>query len=89
MVEINITRMSSKGQIVIPREMRKNIKESEKIVIIQNGNQLILKKAEDFSKNIEEDLIFAKRTEEAWKRYDKGEFVSMDFDDFLKEVKKW
>ena len=89
MVEINITRMSSKGQIVIPREMRKNIKEGEKIVIIQNGNQLILKKAEDFSKNIEEDLIFAKRTEEAWKRYDKGEFVSMDFDDFLKEVKKW
>ena len=89
MVEINITKMSSKGQIVIPREMRKNIKEGEKIVIIQNGNQLILKKAEDFSKNIEEDLIFAKRTEEAWKRYGKGEFVSMDFDDFLKEVKKW
>ena len=89
MVEINITKMSSKGQIVIPREMRKNIKEGEKIVIIQNGNQLILKKAEDFSKNIEEDLIFAKRTEEAWKRYDKGEFVGMDFDDFLKKVKKW
>ena len=89
MVEINITKMSSKGQIVIPREMRKNIKEGEKIVIIQNGNQLILKKAEDFSKTIEEDLIFAKRTEEAWKRYDKGEFVSIDFDDFLKKVKKW
>ena len=89
MVEIDITKMSSKGQIVIPREMRKNIKEGEKIVIIQNGNQLILKKAKDFSKNIEEDLIFAKRTEEAWKRYDKGEFISMDFDDFLKEAKKW
>ena len=84
-----MTKMSSKGQIVIPSEMRKNIKEGEKIVIIQNGNQLILKKAKDFSKNIEEDLVFAKRTEEAWKRYDKGEFISMDFDDFLKEVKKW
>jgi len=89
MVQINITKMSSKGQIVIPSEMRKNIKEGEKIVIIQNGDQLILKKANDFSKNIEEDLIFAKRTEEAWKRYDKGEFISMDFDDFLKEAKKW
>ena len=84
-----MTKMSSKGQIVIPSEMRKNIKKGEKIVIIQNGNQLILKKAKDFSKNIEEDLVFAKRTEEAWKRYDKGEFISMDFDDFLKEVKKW
>ena len=89
MVQIDITKMSSKGQIVIPSEMRKNIKEGEKIVIIQNGDQLILKKAKDFSKNIEEDLIFAKRTEEAWKRYDKGEFISMDFDDFLKEAKKW
>ena len=89
MVQINITKMSSKGQIVIPSEMRKNIKEGEKIVIIQNGDQLILKKAKDFSKNIEEDLIFAKRTEEAWKRFDKGEFISMDFDDFLKEAKKW
>lgn len=89
MVQINITKMSSKGQIVIPSEMRKNIKEGEKIVIIQNGNQLILKKAKDFNKNLEEDLKFAKRTEEAWKRYDKGEFISMDFNDFLKEVKKW
>jgi len=33
-------------------------------------------------KNIEEDLEFAKRTEEAWKSYDKGEFIEMDFDDF-------
>ena len=89
MVQINITRMSSKGQVVIPSEMRKNIKEGEKIVIIQNGNQLILKKARDFGKNIEEDLVFAKRTEEAWKRYDKGEFISMDFDDFIKQAKKW
>ena len=88
MAEINITKMSSKGQIVIPSEMRKNIKEGEKIVIIQNGDQLILKKAKDFDKNIEEDLIFAKRTEEAWKKYDKGEFISMDFDDFLKTLKK-
>ena len=89
MVQINITKMSSKGQVVIPREMRKNIKEGEKIVIIQNGNQLILKKAGDFDNNIKEDLEFAKRTEEAFRRYEKGEFIEMNFDNFLKEVKKW
>ena len=88
-MEINITKMSSKGQIVIPAEMRKGIKEGEKLVIIQNDKQLILKRAKDFDKNIEEDLIFAKRTEEAWKRYDKGEFIRMDFEQFLKEAKKW
>ena len=88
-MNINITKMSSKGQIVIPADMRKGIKEGEKIIIIQNGNQLILKKAKDFDKNLEEDLEFARRTEEALERYDKGEFISMDFDDFLREAKKW
>ena len=89
MAQIALTKMSSKGQIVIPSEMRGEFKEGEQFVVIKNGKQLILKTAKDFDKNLEEDLIFAKRTEEAWKRYEKGELKEMDFDDFLKEVKKW
>ena len=89
MAEINITKISSKGQVVIPQEMRKDLKEGDKLVVMRNNGQIILKKAEDFDKNIEEDLEFAKRTEEAWKRQDKGEFVSMDAKEFLKEIKKW
>ena len=88
MANINITRMSSKGQIVIPNEMRKEFNENENFVIIKNGRQLILKSIKDFDKNLKEDLIFAKRTEEAWKRYEKGEFKSMDVDDFLKMLNK-
>lgn len=89
MANIGITKMSSKGQIVIPQEMRGNIEEGDKLVIIQNDNQLILKKMEDFDKNLKEDLEFARRTEEAWKSYDRGEFKSMSAKDFLKEIKKW
>jgi len=89
MANISITKMSSKGQVVIPQEMRGDLEKGDKLVIIQNDGQLILKKMEDFDKNLKEDLEFAKRTEEAWKRYDKGEFVSMDAKDFLKELKKW
>ena len=89
MANISITKMSSKGQIVIPQEMREDIAEGDKMVIIKNDGQLILKKMEDFDKNLKEDLEFAKRTEEAWKRYDKGEFKSMDSKEFLKELKKW
>ena len=89
MAQIALTKMSSKGQIVIPSEMRVDFKKGEKFVIIRNRNQLILKTAKDFDKNLKEDLIFAKRTEEAWKRYERGEFKEMDFDDFLKAVKKW
>lgn len=86
---IGITKISSKGQIVIPKEMRKNLKKGDKLVIIKNKNQLILKKMEDFDKNLEEDLEFARRTEEAWKAYDRGEFTEMKFDSFIKEMKKW
>ncbi len=89
MEDIAITRISSKGQIVIPREMRKDLKEGDKLVVIKNNGQIILKKADKFSKNLEEDLEFARRTEEAYKRYERGEFIEMDFDDFIKEMKKW
>jgi AbrB family looped-hinge helix DNA binding protein len=89
MVEISITKISSKGQVVIPQEMRDKLKEGDKLVVIKNDGQIILKKMEDFNKNLQEDLEFAKRTEEAWKRYDRGEFISMDAENFLKEIKKW
>ena len=39
-------------------------------------------------KNLEEDLEFARRTEEAWKSYERGEFISMPVDEFLEELSK-
>lgn len=88
-MDIAITRMSSKGQVVIPSEMRTDIDEGEKLLLIKSDHQIIMKKASELNKNLEEDLIFAKRTEAAFKKYEKGEFIEMDFDEFLKEVKKW
>ncbi len=88
-MDVAITKMSSKGQVVIPAEMRKGIKAGEKLLIIENKDQLILKKVKDLDKNLEEDLEFAKRTQEALKKYEAGEFIEMDYDDFLDEVEKW
>ena len=88
-MDIAITKMSSKGQVVIPAEMREDIKEGEKLLVIKRGEQIIMKKASKLDKNLAEDLEFARRTEEAWKKYDKGEFIEMDFDKFLEEAKKW
>jgi len=89
LMDIAITKMSSKGQVVIPLEFRKGMAEGEKLIIIQNDNQLILKRASELDKNLKEDLEFAKRTEKAWKRYEQGKFKSMDFDEFIAEMKKW
>ncbi len=36
-----------------------------------------------------DELIFAKRTEEAWQEIDEGNCTKMSSDDFLEEIKKW
>ncbi len=89
MIDIAVTKLSSKGQVVIPSEMRDTFSVGEKLVIIKNGEQLILKKASDLGKNFEEDLTFAKRTEDALKRYEKGLCKEMNARDFAAEIEEW
>ncbi len=89
MINMDVIRISSKGQIVIPSKMRKNLKEGEELLIIKDDERIILKKVESLTKNMKEDLEFAKRTEEAYDRIEAGEGIKMDFDDFIKEMKKW
>jgi len=89
MVNISITRMSSKGQIVIPKDMRKGIEEGEKLVIIEKDGKLILKKASKMDENFQEDIEFSRRTEEALKRVEAGEFISVDSKNLFEEMDKW
>ncbi len=42
---IDTTKMSSRGQVVIPLEMRKGIQEGDKLIVIKNNNEIILKKS--------------------------------------------
>ena len=88
-MEVAITKMSSKGQVVIPTEMRSDINEGDKLLIIQNDGQLIMKKASKLDSNLKEDLEFARKTDEAWKRIEEGKGIKMDFDNFVDEMKKW
>ena len=59
-----MTKMSSKGQVVIPAEMRKGLHEGDKLIIIRNERQLIMKKATDMDKNMADDIKFSKKTKE-------------------------
>ncbi|MFH0875338.1 MAG: AbrB/MazE/SpoVT family DNA-binding domain-containing protein [archaeon] len=88
MIDVGITKMSTKGQIVIPNDLRSEFDVGEKLFIIRNDDKLIIKKASKLNKNFEEDLEFARRTEAAWKRYENGEFEAVSKDDFLKELEK-
>jgi len=87
MSQIDITKMSSKGQIVIPQELRQDFNEGDKLIVIRNDDQIILKKADKFDKQIEEDIIVAKRVEAAWKEIEQGKYKRMSSEDFLKEIR--
>lgn len=89
MVIMSLTRVSSKGQIVIPSEMRKDLKEGEELIILKDEDRIILKKVSTLTENMKEDLEFAKKTEEAYKRHERGKFISRPADKFLKELEEW
>ena len=89
MVEIDTATISSKGQIVIPVGMRKDLKEGDRFLIIKDKSSFLLKRADDLDEKFKEDLEFARRTEEAYKRHEKGEFRRLTADKFLEELEKW
>jgi len=66
-MEIATTRVSSRGQIVIPVGMRTEFKEGDNLVIFRNGDSLIIKKEKDLA-DWEDIKVFAdeKLWAESW-----------------------
>ena len=89
MINVDFTKMSSKGQIVIPQEMRKGLDVGDRFIIIRRDNEIILKPADDLEENFLEDLDFAKKTLASLDKYGKGKFKETEGKDFLKELEKW
>ena len=55
---------------------------------IKSKNQAIKEMIQEFEKHLD-DIEFARRTEEAYQAYERGEFTRMNYDDFIKEIKNW
>jgi len=89
MVQIDTITISSKGQIVIPSHMRDEFKEGDTLLIIKDKHTILLKRADDLDEKFKEDLEFARRTEEAYKRHERGEFKRLSATKFLEELEKW
>ncbi len=62
---IELLHVSSKGQIVIPEHVRNkfHIKAGSRLVLIEKGNSLVLRKESDIAASIEED---ERRDDEGW-----------------------
>jgi AbrB family looped-hinge helix DNA binding protein len=88
-MEVAITKISSKGQIVIPSHLRKSFSQGEEFLIFKKNDQVILQRLKDLNKKFKQDLIFAMKTEKMLKKYEKGEFKQKSAKEFLKELEKW
>ena len=84
-----LTKASSKGQIVIPTNIRRKlkIKEGSVFAISARKNILVLKKLETGMKP--EDLKTLKLLEEAWEDIERGRYKVYPKEAFFKEFKKW
>ncbi len=68
---IDTTKMSSRGQVVIPLEMRQDIKEGDKLIVIRKDGEIILKRSIPETALLSEKSLaktwLNKKEDEAWK----------------------
>ena len=84
-----LTKISSKGQVVIPSDVRNklNIKEGSVFAVTAKKDIIVLKKLDTNIKAA--DLKTLKLIEEAWEDIEKGRYKLYSKGAFFKELKKW
>jgi len=83
---MEITKLSTKGQIVIPESMRKGLEVGSAFRVMKKGNLIVLKGIEGFSKEEMEEM---KELDKIWKNIDSGKSKSYTPEEFFKEMKEW
>ena len=87
-MDFAVAKVSTKGQIVIPSSLRKDIHKGDQFLIVKDDKRIILKNMDSLASDIKDDILFAENVENAWLDYDKGKFVSKSKDEFLDELEK-
>ena len=86
-MEYAIAKVSTKGQIVIPSTMRKNIHTGDEFLILKDEKRIILKNLNHISAELKDDLKFAEEVEKAWQKHDRGEFITETKEEFLRKLR--
>ena len=88
-MEIDVTKLSSKGQIVIPEHIRKRIgwREGETVAVSLQDGLVVLKKIHDPLEVA--DLQTLQEIKEAWNEIAHGRCKRLTSDDFLREIARW
>ncbi len=87
-MEIELTKLSSKGQIVLPQKIREklHIREGTTLAVSAEGELVVLKKV---SNPLEDELETLAEIKQAWKEIEAGKYKKLSSEAFLKEIEKW
>ena len=89
MKQADIITLSDDGSVAVPAKLRSRLKVGDVFIALGDDDKVVLEKVKVIDEQLLEDLEFSRRTREAWKRYDKGEFRTLSVDEFLKESATW
>lgn len=84
-----LTRLSSKGQLVIPQNVRNHvgIKEGNMLAVASYNGLVVLKKVNAHIS--EQDLRTLKLVDEAWEDIENGKYRQLSRQEFLNKLKEW
>ncbi|MGI0078340.1 MAG: AbrB/MazE/SpoVT family DNA-binding domain-containing protein [Nitrososphaerales archaeon] len=87
--ELEFTKASSKGQIVLPSNIRKKlgIQKGTVLSVVTENDMIVLKKIHSTLST--EDLKTLKLVEEAWKDIERSRYRVRPKSAFFKELKQW
>ena len=83
---MEITKLSTKGQIVIPEKIRKDIEVGTSFTVTKKDNLIILKTIKGLTKEEQEEL---KELNEIWKDIDAGKCETYSEKEFFTKLKEW
>ena len=88
-MKMELTKISSKGQLVIPQTIRNKlkIKEGEVLSVSAKDDLIILKKIKDPME--EEDMKTLIEIKKSWEEIESGKYKKKSSDEFLKEISRW
>jgi AbrB family looped-hinge helix DNA binding protein len=87
--EVEVTKMSSKGQIVLPKRIRAKlkIKEGTLFALKATGRVILLKRIDN--PILKEDLEELEEARKAWSEIEAGNSHKLSKNAFLKELATW
>lgn len=83
---MNVTKLSTKGQIVIPENIRSGIEIGTAFSVIKRDNLIILKQISGLTS---EEEMEVEELKEIWKSIEDGKAKGYSKSDFLKKLNEW